>query len=85
MIEIPIWILPTSGVALILVNLLIWVFYLGKTRGSTSSRLNAVEERLDDPPVLPQCIEVFTEIKENLSHLNGTVETILRTMTSSNE
>lgn len=75
----PSWCVP-SAVLLVLVNLLVWVFVWGRTVGNVKARLNSVEKRLDDPPILPQCQELFTEIKEGLSMLNGEIKGMLITM-----
>ncbi len=77
MVSVPIWVIPVSGAAILIVNLFLWVFLWGRWRGSTDSRLNAIEKQLDDPPILPQCIELFNEIKETLGELNGKVDTMM--------
>jgi hypothetical protein len=75
----PSWCVP-SAVGLVLVNLLVWVFVWGKTVGRVNTRLNNIEKKQEDPPMLPQCIGLFSEIKEGLSMLNGEVKTMLITL-----
>ena len=65
---------------LVVLNIFAWVFASGKMTGRVNTRLNNIERRLDDPPILPQCQELFTEIKEGLSQLNGEIKTLLITM-----
>jgi len=69
--------LVLGGVIVIAINVLIWVFLFGKRTGKVNNRLSVIEEKLSNPQVLPQCTEIFTEIKEKLSYLAGNVETIL--------
>jgi len=68
---------------LVAVNVLVWVFAWGKGRGQTNTRLNAIEEKMGNPQILPDCNEIFTEIKERLAGLEGKVETMLIIMTES--
>lgn len=67
-------------IVLVVLNIFVWVFASGRMTGRVNTRLNNVEKRLDDPPMLPECRELFTEIKEGLSELNGEVKTMLITM-----
>lgn len=62
---------------LIGINILIWVFAWGKSRGRTNARLSTIEEKLDNPGVRPDCVEIFNEIREKLADLGGKVQTIL--------
>lgn len=80
MVSVPVWAIPVSGAAILLVNLFLWVFLWGRWRGSTDSRLDALEKHLDDPPILPQCVELFTEIKETLGELKGKFEALMLTI-----
>jgi len=78
--------IPLIGfIALIVVNIVVGAYALGSRRGRTNTRLNSIEERLDNPVILPQCNEIFFEIKTNLANLDGKVDTILRTMPGSSQ
>jgi len=72
----PTWliVLMSGGVA---VSALTWLFLYARRVGSVNTRLNHLEERNDNPQVLPQCNDIFTEIKENLANITGKVEAIL--------
>lgn len=65
---------------LVVLNIFVWVFASGRMTGKVNTRLNNIEKRLDDPPMLPECRELFTEIKEGLSQLNGEIKGMLTTM-----
>ena len=67
-------------IVLCVLNIFVWVFASGRMTGRVNTRLNNVEKRLDDPPILSQCQELFTEIKEGLSQLNGEIKGMLITM-----
>ena len=77
----PQWMLGISG--LVIVNILIWVFLWGRRTGNVNHRLKSLEKKVANPGVLPECVEVFTEIKEKLSNLTGKVDVIL-TLTQEN-
>lgn len=67
-------------IVLVALNIVAWVFAAGKMTGMTNTRLNNVEKRLDDPKILPQCMELFNELKDGLSTLNGEVKALLLSM-----
>ena len=71
------WTILGSGISLIVLNAFLWVFRWGKSTGNVNTRLNNLEEKTGNPDVLPECAETFTQIRENLSGLNGKVETII--------
>lgn len=68
---------------LIGVNVAIWIFAFGKNRGRTNTRLDTIEEKFENPQVLPDCVVVFTDIAEKLSALDGKMEVILLFITKS--
>ena len=72
-------------VILVAINVVVWVFAWGRARGTTNTRIEVIEGRLDNPVVLPECNEIFGQIKENLANLDGKVEAILNTMRGSSE
>lgn len=69
-------------IGIIGVNIAIWIFAWGMSRGRTNTRLNVIEEKLDNPRVLPECTETFTEIKQVLSEVSGKVDAILAITTA---
>jgi len=79
----PDWLLP--GIGLIVANVLVWAFVVGKTYGGVKTRLKAVENKQANPEILPECNKIFTEIKEGLAELQGKVSTILLIMTEKQE
>lgn len=72
------WII--SGASLLLVNIFAWVFFLGRGLGKTNTRLNQMEKRLNSQEILPECSQIFTEIKEKLSGLEGKVDILILTI-----
>lgn len=60
-----------------LATLLVWAFQWGKKRGNVNNRLKNLEGWVSDPPMRPECSEVFTEIKENLASVSSKVDTML--------
>jgi len=77
MVEIPVWLIPVSGLSIIIVNVLIWVFVFGKFIGKLGSRINNLEEKLGNPMVLPECHKLFAELREGISNLVGKMEVVL--------
>ncbi len=71
------WPIFGSGVGLIVISILTWVFRWGRRTDKVNNRLESLEKKAANPGVLPQCADTFTEIKEGLSNLNGKVEAIL--------
>ena len=69
-----------GGIILIVINILVWAFLWGKTLGKINTRLTVLEKSQDDPPMLPECQILFSEIKEGLANLDGKVSTMLITM-----
>jgi hypothetical protein len=67
-------------IGLIVINLLVWVFAWGRGVGKVNTRLTVIEEKVNNPQILPDCNIIFTEIKEGLSNVGGKVETILTLM-----
>ncbi|MBU0778241.1 hypothetical protein KKF82_08280 [Patescibacteria group bacterium] len=65
---------------LILVNVLFWVFAWGRRTGGVNQRLKHLENAEANSQILPECNEIFTEIKERLSGLGGKVDVLLMTM-----
>ena len=61
----------------ILLTLIAWSFQWGNKRGCNNARLNGLESRVNNPPIRPECSEIFTEIKENLANLDGKMELVL--------
>ena len=78
----PEWLIAliASGV---LAVMLTWAFQWGKRGGNVNTRLNDLERRANDPQILPQCAEIFTEIKEKLASLDGSVGVMLGIMKES--
>lgn len=69
------WAIGLAG--LIIVNILTWTFLFGRRGGRVNNKIKNIEDRLDNPQILPQCTEIFTEIKEKLSNLGGKLEILL--------
>ena len=65
-------------VIFLLLNMGVWVFAWGKIRGKTATRLNNVETNLKNPAILPECIEIFGEIREKLVEVSTNVDNIDR-------
>lgn len=63
-----------------LVVMLTWAFQWGKRGGNVNTRLDELERRANDPQILPECSGIFTEIKENLASLDGSVGVMLGIM-----
>lgn len=59
--------------------MLTWAFQWGKRGGKVNTRSKELERRANNPQILPECSVIFTEIKENLSNLNGKVDTLVET------
>ena len=72
------WAIGIGG--LIIVSVLTWTFLWGKKVGWVDTKIKVIENKLSNPQILPECNEIFTEIKENLSNLTGKVDIILLTM-----
>lgn len=77
----PDWLLP--GVGIIVANVLVWAFVVGKTYGGLKTRLKAVENKQDNPEILPECNRIFTEIKEGLAEVTGKVSAMFMMMKES--
>lgn len=60
--------------------MLTWAFQWGRRGGGVNARLDDLERRANDPQILPQCAEIFTEIKEKLASLDGSVGVMLGIM-----
>ena len=65
-----------GGAVVIIMNILVWVFLWGGWRGKVNTRLKAIEDR----GVLPECTEIFTDIKEKLAEVTGNVKVMLLMM-----
>ena len=72
------WAIGIGG--LIIVSVLTWTFLWGRRVGQVNNKIKVIEGKLNNPGILPECNEIFTEIKENLSNLTGKVDIILLTM-----
>ena len=68
-------------IGLIIVSVITWTFLWGRSVGQVNTKIKNIENKLSNPQILPECNEIFTEIKENLSNLTGKVDIILLTMT----
>lgn len=67
-------------IGLIVINLLVWVFAWGRGVGGINTKIKNIEEKVNNPQILPDCNIIFTEIKEGLSNVGGKVEAILTMM-----
>ena len=72
------WVYELYGlIGLILINILVWVFLWGKRTGKVNTRLTNLEDRIDTHSILPECSELFSEIKGALSNVVGKVDVML--------
>jgi len=70
-----------------LATLLVWAFRWGKKGGNVGARLKEIEKRLDDPPIRPECSDIFTDIRKSLfgldskvANLDGKADVVLQVM-----
>ena len=72
------WEIWISIAAVLLVNLLIWVFLFGKTIGRLSNRMCKIEnDQQKEPQIMPECYEIFSELREGVASLNAKVDILL--------
>ena len=69
-----------GGAAILIVNILIWVFLFGKTIGRQNTRLCQLEENTRDPEILPECQKLFRTIEGRLGDIGGKVDFMVFTM-----
>jgi len=68
----PEWLIPLIG--LVLINAFVWLYLWGWRGGKVNTRLNNLESKFNDPVILPQCAELFSEIKEHMAKVSTKVE-----------
>lgn len=72
------WARWAISIAAILVgNVIVWAFLWGKY----NQRLINVEKAQVNPDILPECQELFRDIKGSIGNLTGKVDVILNTIT----
>lgn len=70
-------ILSCIGIGLlILTNIGIWLFAFGKRTGRHNAKMENVEKELDNPKILPECVRIFADIRQNLTRVTTEVKLV---------